>query len=32
MGTTEGETVGWHHRLSGHGLGRTPELVMDGEA
>ena len=29
---TEDETVGWHHRLSGHELGKLQELVMDGEA
>ena len=29
---TEDETVGWHHRLSGHGFGWTPGLVMDREA
>ena len=23
-GTTEGEMVGWHHRLNGHGFGWTP--------
>ena len=23
-GTTEDEMVGWHHRLNGHGFGRTP--------
>ena len=21
---TEDKTVGWHHRLNGHGFGRTP--------
>ena len=31
-GVTEGETVGWHHRLNGHGLGGLRELVMDREA
>ena len=30
-GTTEGEMVGWHHRLNGHGLGQTL-AVGDGEA
>ena len=29
---TEDETVGWHHRLSGHSLGKLQELVMDREA
>ena len=28
--TTEDEMVGWHHRLSGHGVGWTPE-VGDGQ-
>jgi len=23
-GTTEGEMVGWYHRLNGHGFGWTP--------
>ena len=31
-GRTEGEVVGWHHRLNGHGLGKLRELVMDREA
>ena len=32
-GTTEGEMVGWHHRLNGHELEQAPgELVMDREA
>ena len=31
-GTTEDEVVGCHHWLSGHGLGRLWELVMDREA
>ena len=31
-GMTEDETVGWHYRLNGHGLGGLPELVMDREA
>ena len=31
-GTTEGEIVGWHHRLDGHESEWTPELVMDREA
>ena len=26
---TEDETVGWHHRLNGHGFGKPQELVMD---
>ena len=30
--TTEDETVGWHHRLNGHGFGKFWELVMDREA
>ena len=29
-GTTEDETVGWHHRINGHGFGWTPE-VGDGQ-
>ena len=29
---TEDETVGWHHRLNGHGLSKLQELVMDREA
>ena len=29
-GTTEDEMVGWHHRLNGHGSGRTPG-VGDGQ-
>ena len=29
-GMTEDEMVGWHHRLSGHGFGWTPE-VGDGQ-
>ena len=29
---TEDETVGWHHQLNGHDLGRLQELVMDREA
>jgi len=28
----EDEMVGWHHRLSGHELGKLQELVMDREA
>ena len=28
----EDETVGWHHRLTGHGLSELRELVMDREA
>ena len=31
-GTTEDETVGWHHWLYGHELSRLWELVMDREA
>ena len=32
-GTTEDETVGWHHRLNGHEFEHEfPELVMDPEA
>ena len=31
-GMTEDEMVGWHHWLSGHGLGGLWELVMDREA
>ena len=30
--TTEDETVGWHHQLSGHGSGGLWELVIDREA
>jgi len=29
---TEDEMIGWHHRLSGMGLGRLRQLVMDREA
>ena len=29
---TEDEMVGWHHRFSGHNLGKLQELVMDREA
>ena len=29
---TEDEIIEWHHRLSGHELGRLWELVMDREA
>ena len=29
---TEDEMVGWHHQLSGHGLGGLREFVMDREA
>ena len=29
-GTTENESVGWHHRLNGHGIGWTPG-VGDGQ-
>ena len=28
---TEDKMVGWHHRLSGHGLGGLQELVLDRE-
>ena len=31
-GMTEAETVGWHHRLNGHGFGWTPWVVMGREA
>ena len=31
-GTTEDEMAGWHHQLSAHEFGWTPELVMDREA
>ena len=31
-GMTEDEMVGWHHRLSGHGLSKLPEMVMNREA
>ena len=31
-GTTEGEMVGWHHRLNGHEFGKLQELVIDREA
>ena len=31
-GTTEDETVGWHHRLNGHEFEDLQELVMDREA
>ena len=31
-GTTEGEMVGWHHRLHGYSLSKLWELVMDREA
>ena len=31
-GMTEDKMVGWHHRLSGHGLGGLRELVLDREA
>ena len=32
-GMTEDEMVGWHHRLYGHGFGRTlVMLVMDKKA
>ena len=29
---TEGEMVGWHHRLDGREFEQAPELVMDREA
>ena len=29
---TEGEMVGWHHRLDGHGFAWTLGVVMDREA
>ena len=29
---TEGEMIGWHHRLNGLSLGKLWELVMDREA
>ena len=29
-GMTEGEMVGWYHRLNGHGFGQTP-AVGDGQ-
>ena len=28
---TEGEMVGWHHRLNGHEFEQLQELVMDRE-
>ena len=31
-GTTEDEMVRWHHRLNGHGFGRTPEVGQGGLA
>ena len=31
-GTTEGELVGWHHRLDGHESSKLRKLVMDREA
>ena len=31
-GKTEDEMVGWHHRLSGHELGKLQETVKDREA
>ena len=31
-GTTEGETIGWHHQLDGHEFEQLQELVMDREA
>ena len=31
-GVTEGEMVGWYHRLSGHEFEQTPEMVKDREA
>ena len=29
---TEGEMVGWHHRLNGHEFEQTQETVKDREA
>ena len=29
---TEDKMVGWHHRLNGHELGQTWEIVKDREA
>ena len=29
---TEGEMVGWHHRLSGHEFDKCQEIVKDREA
>ena len=29
---TEGEMVGWHHRLDGHEFEQARELMMDREA
>ena len=31
-GTTEDETVGWHHRLNGHDVSKLQEIVKDREA
>ena len=31
-GTTEDETIGWHHQLYGHELSKLQDLVMDREA
>ena len=31
-GTTEDEMAGWHHRLDGHELEQTPELLIDRKA
>ena len=31
-GATEDEMVGWHHRLNGHELEQTPEILKDREA
>ena len=30
-GTTEDETVGWHHQLNGHEFDKLPEMVKDRE-
>ena len=29
---TEGEMVGWHHRLNGHEFEQAPGVVIDREA
>ena len=31
-GTTEDETVGWHHRLDGHEAEQAPGVGVDREA